>query len=107
MPIDKRPMPDTLADNFRKDLALSHFTLENLHEAIFWIDDSARIIRVNEMACQLSGYSCEELLQMTVGDINPSPVVSDFPAFWQRLRKEKKIIFIAQHQHKTGYLYDV
>ncbi|HZE84520.1 MAG TPA: sigma 54-interacting transcriptional regulator [Puia sp.] len=100
-------MPSTQIMNFEKELALSHFTFENLHEAIFWIDESAKIIRVNEMACRLSGYTREELLQMTVPDINPSSVVSDFPAFWQRLRNERKLVFTAQHQHKTGYLYDV
>ena len=31
----------------------------------------------------------------------------DWPAFWKRLKKEKKITFEAQHKHKKGYLYDI
>ena len=91
----------------KKELLLSHFTMENLHEAVFWIESNQRIFQVNDMACKLSGYTREELTGMRVTDINPSSVVIDWPAFWQRLKHEKKIVFEAQHRHKTGYLYDV
>jgi formate hydrogenlyase transcriptional activator len=92
---------------FEKDLHLSHFTFENLHEAVFWINAKGRIFQVNEMACKMSGYTREELTGMTVNDLNPSEVVKDFPKFWKRLKKEMKTIFEAKHKHKTGYLYDV
>jgi PAS domain S-box-containing protein len=90
-----------------KQLKLSHFTMENLHEAIFWVTASGNIFQVNEMACNLSGYDKEELVNMNVTDINPTGIVSDFKNFWKRLKEEKKITFEAQHKHKTGYLYDV
>jgi len=90
-----------------KDLRLSHFSIENLHEGVFWIDSEAHIFNANEMACRMCGYSKEELVTMTVHDLNPTPVVADFPAFWKKLKKEKKLTFEAKHKHKTGYLYDV
>src|SRR5215212_1217821 len=90
-----------------KDLQLSHFTLENLHEAVFWVNSKGYIIQANEMACRMTGYLKEELLAMHVLDINPSRVISDFPKFWKRLKSEKKITFEAQHKHKSGDLYDV
>jgi len=90
-----------------KDLLLSNFTLENLHEAVFWVSSSGFIIHANEMACSMTGYKKEELSGMKVLQLNASLIVSDFPAFWKRLKKEKKIVFEAQHRHKTGYLYDV
>src|ERR1043166_4971633 len=90
-----------------KDLHLSHFTLENLHEAVFWVKSDGSIYQVNQMACSMSGYSKEELIKMSVLDINPSNIVADFTKFWNRLKKEKKIVFEASHKHKTGYLYDV
>jgi formate hydrogenlyase transcriptional activator len=93
--------------NSKKELRLSLFTMENLHEAIFWVDAHQRILQVNELACKMSGYTKEALTQMKVTDINPSSIVMDWPKFWQRLKKERKIIFEAQHKHKTGYLYDI
>ena len=96
----------SLTDSERQ-LKLSHFTMENLQEAIFWVGSSGDIFQVNEMACTMSGYSKEELISMHVTEINPTTIVSDFEKFWQRLKKEKTITFEAQHKHKTGYLYDV
>ena len=90
-----------------KDLQLSQFTIENLQEAVFWIDANGCICQVNERASRMSGYSKDELLQKKVADMNPSDVVADFPAFWKRLKKEKSITFQAKHKHKDGYLYDV
>ena len=96
----------SLRDSERQ-LKLSHFTMENLQEAVFWVASSGDIFQVNEMACTMSGYSKEELISMHVTDINPTRIVSDFEKFWRRLKKEKTITFEAQHKHKTGYLYDV
>src|SRR5678815_507323 len=96
----------SLKDSERQ-LKLSHFTMENLQEAVFFFIFSGDIFHANEMACNLSGYSKEELITMHVTDINPTTIVSDFGKFWQRLKEEKKITFEAQHKHKTGYLYDV
>ena len=90
-----------------KQLLLSDFTLENLHEAVYWIDASSNIFNANAKACELSGYNKDELLRMQVKDLNKSAIVSDFPAFWEKLKKERKISFEAKHQHKSGYLYDV
>ena len=88
-------------------MKLSHFTMENLQEAVFWVTSSGDIFHANEMACRMSGYTKEELSMMQVTDINPTRIVSDFEQFWRRLKKEKSITFEAQHKHKTGYLYDV
>src|SRR5678816_3325600 len=96
----------SLKDSERQ-LKLSHFTMENLQEAVFWVTSSGDIFHANEMACSMSGYTKEELSMMQVTDINPTRIVSDFEQFWRRLKKEKSITFEAQHKHKTGYLYDV
>ena len=100
-------METVTAKDINKDLLLSHFSLENLQEAVFWVDSNGNIFNVNDTACKLSGFTRDELKQMHVKDLNKSSVVSDFSTFWQRLKKERKLTFEAKHQHKTGYLYDV
>jgi formate hydrogenlyase transcriptional activator len=100
-------METVTAKDIDKDLLLSHFSLENLHESVFWVDSNGNIFNVNDTACRLSGYTKDELKQMHVKDLNKSSIVNDFSQFWQRLKKEKKLTFEAKHQHKTGYLYDV
>lgn len=100
-------MPKIALKDFEQELSLFHFSLENLHEGVLWINSSGEIIRVNEAFCRLCGYSKEELQQMRVTDLNPSAMFIDFPKFWQRLKREKKIVLEGQHRHKKGYLYDV
>lgn len=100
-------MAKTSIKEFEKDLNLSHFTFENLHEAVFWVNSHGHIIYVNEAACKMSGYSKEDFTHMQVKDINPSDIVSDFPAFWKQLKEKKHFTFDAKHKHKNGYVYDV
>lgn len=100
-------MPKPSAKEIEQQQLLSHFTLENLHDAVFWVRSDQQIFHVNDTACKMTGYTKEELLEKKVTHINPSALMMDFPAFWKCLKKEKKITFESQHRHKTGYLYDI
>jgi len=89
------------------EIELYQFTLQNLHEDIFWIDSKGNIIRVNDSASKTSGYSSNELIKMTVFDLNPSEIVADWPSHWEKVKREKKVVLETTHKHKSGYLYDV
>ena len=90
-----------------KNIKLSHFTLDNLQEAVLWIGADGKILRVNERTCELSGYTREELTGMNILQLNPTSYVANWPRYWEGLKKQKKLVFESQHQHKSGYLYDV
>ena len=90
-----------------KERLLSHFTVENLQEAVLWISSSGKIVQVNDMACKMSGFTREELTNMSIVQLNPTPEIADFTKYWQKLRKNKKLVFESTHRHKTGYDYDV
>ena len=102
MGMEKAKIPE-----LEKELYLSHFTLSKLQEAVFWVNSEGIIFQVNDMATKMTGYSNDELVGKKVVDLNASEIVQDFPKFWKRLRKEKKITFEAQHRNKSGQLYDV
>jgi len=100
-------MNNFIPSDVEKDILLSHFTMENLQEAIYWIDDKANIIQVNEAACKASGYSKAELLKMAVFDLNPSENIKHWPEHWKTVKKDKKVTFESVHKHKDGSLYPV
>lgn len=100
-------MVATSISGFDNYFNLSHFTFENLPEAIFWVNSCGKILYANDTACRMTGYEKDELMCMQITDINPSRIIVDFPAFWKVLKEKKKFTFEAQHKHKTGYLYDV
>jgi formate hydrogenlyase transcriptional activator len=83
------------------------FTLDNLREAVFWVDQDGYIWQVNNGATELSGYSREELRRMQVFDINLSVQPSNWPEIWQRLKDKKKVIFDAKFQNKDGSAVDI
>ena len=89
------------------EIELYRFTLQNLHEDIFWIDSHGKIIQVNESASKTSGYSKEELLKMSVFDLNPTEMVKEWPLHWEKVKRQKKVTIETRHKHKEGYLYDV
>lgn len=75
-------MATILSKHFEKELQLSHFTIDNLQEAVFWINASGNIFQVNEMASKMSGYSKKELTKKHIIDLNPNPVAADFDTYW-------------------------
>lgn len=60
-------------------LRLTSFALERVADAVYWTDSSARILDVNEAACRMLGYTREELLQMSLPDIEPEISMKEWP----------------------------
>ena len=57
-----------------QNMSILNFAMDNIHEAVFLIDNNGQFRFVNEETCKLLGYSRDILLTMSVSDINP-----DFP----------------------------
>ena len=55
-----------------ENLQLARFCIDNAAVGIFRVADDAKILEVNEHACRSLGYSRQELLGMTIFDIDPT-----------------------------------
>ena len=49
----------------------AQFTLEHLCDAVYWIRLDGSLIYVNQAACDMLGYSKDELLSRRIFDIDP------------------------------------
>jgi PAS domain S-box-containing protein len=81
--------------------------MDRIHEAAYLIGTEGGFLYVNGEACRALGYSREELLGMSVRDIDP-----DFPALpWQRYLSEYSIepsrTFETRHKTKDGRIFPV
>ncbi len=83
-------------------LRLIRFTVDRAMDAAYWVDREGRFLYVNEKTCSTLGYSREELLSMTIREINP-----DFPGdvwnpHWEEIRRRKSFLLETRHRTKDG-----
>lgn len=77
--------------------------IEQSSDAVYVIDrESARILDVNQTACDMLGYDRSELLEMTVLDINPEFSPDLWDEFIDRVRSEDSVRIEVEHRRKDG-----
>ncbi|MEJ2157257.1 MAG: transporter substrate-binding domain-containing protein [Desulfobacteraceae bacterium] len=83
-------------------LQLTQFAIDHAFEAIFWHGPDARLIYVNDAACNSLGYDRDELLSMTVHDIDPEFPPEAWPAHWEELQRRGSFLIESKHRRKDG-----
>ncbi len=89
------------------NLDLKQYAIDHVIDGIYWCNESARILDVNDGACRMVGYSRGELTSMTVAQLDPNFPVERWPAHWDLLRKQGSATFETLHRHKDGHLIHV
>jgi PAS domain S-box-containing protein len=90
-----------------KENEFYHFTIENLREAVVWVNDEGYIWQANSKAAELSGYSKEELLNLHVSALNKSFKGTGWTDKWKTLENERKVVYEAPMEKKDGSTIDV
>ncbi|MBN1301061.1 MAG: PAS domain S-box protein [Melioribacteraceae bacterium] len=91
----------------KEQLERTQFTVDKIRDPIYWCARDARIIYVNDSACEQLGYTREELLNMTVLDIDPDFPKDRWDAQWIVTRNRKSYSFETRHQKKNGEIFPV
>ena len=80
--------------------------LQNANDAVFvhelYPEGPGLFLEVNEQVCRMLGYTREELLKMTVGDIDVPEMKEKIPAVIQKLLESGQAIFETEHLNKDG-----
>ena len=88
-------------------LRLTQFSVDRAGDAVFWVGPNARFFYVNARACQHLGYSREELLSMSVHDVDPGFPAEIWPQHWEELKRRGSLTFESQHRTREGRLVPV
>jgi two-component system, cell cycle sensor histidine kinase and response regulator CckA len=88
-------------------LALLSFALNMVHEEAHLFDENASLLYVNEESCRALGYSREELMGLTVADINPAFPPEEWPDRWRSLVSHRVITCESSHRRSDGREYPV
>ena len=89
------------------EMELYNSTVKNIRDQIFWIDKKGKFIRVNESVARESGFSMEELMNMTVFDLNPSLSRIEWEKGWKETKETGQQILETVHRDKEGNIYPV
>jgi PAS domain S-box-containing protein len=86
---------------------LTQFAVDRAGDAAYWMGPDGRLIYVNDQACRVLGYSREELLSMTIHQINPDFPEERWTAHWEDLRKRNSYTVESRHRAKDGRILPV
>ncbi len=95
-----------------EDLLLFKTSIDQASDEVYWISENGRFDYVNEKVVEDLGYSREELLQMTIFDIDPDLEKQFWFEKWNAIklaktRNEKANIIETIHKRKDGSLFPV
>ena len=97
----------TARKHAENELRQMQFSLENASDSVFWIDPQSRIVYANEAACRTLGHSREELLTLSIPDIDPLFRKEVWSEFWDRVKAQRSMTLETQHQTKQGRRFPV
>jgi len=90
-----------------REFRLAQFSMEHASGAVELIDPEARIIYVNGAGCTALGYSREELLLLSIPDINPHFSRENWRTHWSDLKTRRSMKFESHHKSKDGRIFPV
>ncbi len=81
--------------------------LQTAMDGIWLTDINGRFIEVNETYCRMSGYSMQELLTMSITDVEQLESASDTAAHIKKIMEQGADRFESRHRRKDGTVFDV
>jgi PAS domain S-box-containing protein len=81
--------------------------LQTTSEGFWRTDHEGRILDVNDAYCRISGYTRQELLGMSIADLDATESAEDTRLHIERLMEAGYELFESRHRAKDGRVYDV
>ena len=86
-------------------LLLTQLSVDNAADGIIWIDADSKIFYGNSAACELLGYSFEELITLSISDIDIHFSPQQWQGHWQEIQGVQPLTLESQHRTKGGHVY--
>jgi diguanylate cyclase (GGDEF)-like protein/PAS domain S-box-containing protein len=88
-------------------LRLTQLSVDRAADLIHWVDSTGTLLYVSDSTCERHGYSREELLSMTIFDLDPVLTRTTWDALWQDVKREGCLNLESVHVTKSGELFPV
>jgi len=101
-----RKLVDTLHDLQKSD-QLHRMVLETAMDGFWIVNLQGRLLEVNEAYCRICGYSRQELLSMSIFDLESNETAEETVAHLQLLMRDGETRYETRHRHKNGSLIEI
>ena len=91
----------------QEELQFAKLLVNHVADAAFWLGSDARFLYVNDVACRKLGYSREELLCLTMQDVDADLTAEVWSEQWRSLRQQGSLTFESRHRTKAGRIFPV
>jgi PAS domain S-box-containing protein len=88
-------------------LRRTQFAVDRARESIFWVKADGSFAYVNDAASQSLGYSRDELVRMSVFDIDADVTKEAWPMIWRRCRESGSVVSDRVHVSRSGRRFPV
>jgi PAS domain S-box-containing protein len=85
-----------------KSLQFTQFTIDHVATPVLWLDSEGRFFNVNDAACRLTGYTREELLSLSVSDVDTRISRTAWPDVWKQLQLRGAVDMESYLRRKDG-----
>jgi len=90
-----------------REFRLTQFSVEHASDAVEWIDSEGRILYVNQAECHDLGCSREEILSLSITDVDPLFTKETWTDFWNDLKDKGSMRFETHHKRKDSRTFPV
>jgi diguanylate cyclase (GGDEF)-like protein/PAS domain S-box-containing protein len=88
-------------------LRFTQFSVEHTGDALFWIKPDGCFTYINDAALSSLGYSHDDMMSMSVMDIDPDFNEEDWHQSWVDLKKKGSLLLESTHRRKDGSTFPV
>lgn len=88
----------------KEELQFAKAFMDRAADAVFWVNPDAQFLYVNDAVCGLTGYSPEELLSMTVHDLDPDFSAKLWSDYWKTIKQQGSLTFEFLHWTKDDWI---
>ena len=81
--------------------------LEVARDPFYGVKRNGQFCFVNRAACEILGYTREELLSLTVADLDPNYPMDKWNSHWEELRTVGSLVAETKHRRRDGSLLPV
>ncbi|MGD0663737.1 MAG: PAS domain S-box protein, partial [Syntrophorhabdales bacterium] len=82
----------TERNKHREEIEMLKHSIDVHYDGAYWMDTDNRFVYVNEAACKMLGYGCEELMGMPIHQIIPTLTAQEMGNVWEALRKSGSLV---------------